>query len=196
MSTRNPKVDSLLNDAENWREERRALRDLLLDAALDEGVKWGKLCYMLGGKNVAMIYGLKDACAIGFFKGALMKDPNGILEKPGENSQAMRWAKVTSITAIKEKSATLKNYIEEAVTLEKSGAQIDFKEKGNLVLAEELQEKLASDAAFKAAFEKLTPGRQRGYNLHFSGAKQAKTRLARIEKYTPKILAGKGLQDR
>jgi uncharacterized protein YdeI (YjbR/CyaY-like superfamily) len=143
-----------------------------------------------------MIYGLKDACAIGFFKGALMKDPNGILEKPGENSQAMRWAKVTSITAIKEKSATLKNYIEEAVTLEKSGAQIDFKEKGNLVLAEELQEKLASDAAFKAAFEKLTPGRQRGYNLHFSGAKQAKTRLARIEKYTPKILAGKGLQDR
>ncbi|MFC4270768.1 hypothetical protein GQF03_03470 [Sneathiella chungangensis] len=196
MSTHNPKVDPLLNDAENWLEERRALRDLLLGASLDEGVKWGKLCYMQEGKNVAMIYGLKDACAIGFFKGALMKDPNGILEKPGENSQAMRWARFISTAEIDAAAPTLKNYIEEAIALEKAGAQIDFKEKDNLVLAAELQEKLASDPAFKAAFEKLTPGRQRGYNLHFSGAKQARTRLARIEKYTPKILAGKGLQDR
>ncbi|MAL79925.1 MAG: hypothetical protein CMN55_12570 [Sneathiella sp.] len=192
----NKEIEALLNAAGRWQQECRKLRAILNGYPLVETVKWGKPSYTYNNSNLVMIYALKDASALGFFKGALMTDPQGILQKPGENSQAMRWAKFTGTAEIEAAAPTLKSYIGEAIALEKAGATIDFKEKDNLVLAAELQEKLASDAAFRAAFKGLTPGRQRGYNLHFSGAKQAATRVSRIEKCTPRILAGKGLHDR
>lgn len=190
----NPKVDALLSKAE-WQEERKKLRAIILDCQLTEEVKWGKLCYTFQKSNVVMIYGLKDYCAVGFLKGALLKDAAGILVKPGENSQAARWMKFNDVKEIAEMEPILRAYIDEAIEVEKAGLKVDFKEKDELVFPEELQDKFDENPALKTAFDALTPGRQRGYNLHFSSAKQSKTRVSRIEKCVQKILDGKGLND-
>ncbi|WP_231489695.1 YdeI/OmpD-associated family protein [Billgrantia saliphila] len=179
-----------------WQEERKKLRALLLDCRLDEEVKWGKLCYSFQNNNVALIFGMKAYCALGFFKGSLLKDPEGILVAPGEHSQAMRQIRFTGAHEIDAMQETLKAYLHKAIEVEKAGLVVDFKEKHELQYPEEFQQALEGNAALKAAFEALTPGRQRGYILHFSGAKQSSTRTSRIEKCVPGILQGKGFNDR
>ncbi|OSQ28221.1 YdeI family protein [Thalassospira sp. MCCC 1A03138] len=195
MNSLTSKVEVLLAQ-EKWQEERKALRTIILESGLTEDVKWGNLCYTSEGKNILMIYGMKDDCALGFFKGALMEDPEGVLAKPGENSQAMRRIHFTSAKEIRAKENVLKAYIKAAIEVEKSGLKIDFSEKENLELPAELLDEFSKNPDLEKAFKALTPGRQRGYNLYFSGAKQSATRRSRIEKSVAGILAGKGLQDR
>lgn len=195
MNDTNPKVEALLGQPQ-WHEEREKLRAIALSCQLTESVKWGKLCYSVQDGNVAMIFGMKEYCALGFFKGSLLKDPVRILVAPGEHSQAMRQARFTQLSEIESQAAVLEAYLHEAIELEKAGAKVDFIEKHELTYPEELQAALDASTALKAAFEALTPGRQRGYILHFSGAKQSSTRVSRIEKCTPDILAGKGLNGR
>lgn len=195
MSETQAKVDALLAQ-ENWHEERKALRDIILSSDLVEEIKWGKLCYTFEGSNVAIFYGLKAYCGIGFFKGALLSDPQGVLHSQGKNSQAVRMFRFTDVEQIAAAAPIIRAYLAEAIAIEKSGAKIDFKEKDALEFPQELLDWFAEDPAFEAAFKALTPGRQRGYNLHFSGAKQSATRCSRIEKALPRIMDGKGLQDR
>lgn len=195
MDKINPKVETLLSQTQ-WHEERKKLRAMLLECQLDEEVKWGKLCYSFQKGNVAMIFGMKGYCALGFFKGSLLQDPEGILVAPGEHSQAMRQVRFSRAQDIDVLEAILKAYIQEAIDVEKAGLSVDFKEKHELEYPEEFQLVLDDNAALNAAFEALTPGRQRGYILHFSGAKQSSTRTSRIEKCIPSILEGKGLSDR
>lgn len=187
----NPKIDRYISREKAWREETASLRALLLDAGLTEELKWSKPCYSYQEKNVAIIQGFKEFCALMFFKGALLKDPKGILKRPGDNSQAARRAEFTRVEEIAARAPTLKTYIHEAIALEKAGRKVEFK-KTRGPLPEELRRKLDENRALRAAFAALTPGRQRGYFLHISGAKQAKTRAARAEKCVPQILAGKG----
>lgn len=191
----NPKVDAFLARAETWREEFAALRDIALDCGLTEELKWGQPCYALDKANIVLIHGFKEYCAYLFFKGALMKDPNGILVQQTENVQAARQVRFTSADQIAGMAAVLKDYIRQAIDVEKSGQKVSFKKAAEFSVAEEFQSKLDKDAKLKAAFQALTPGRQRAYLLHFSSAKQAKTREARIEKCLPQILDGKGLDD-
>ncbi|MEX1033838.1 MAG: DUF1801 domain-containing protein [Cellvibrionaceae bacterium] len=195
MNSTNPKVNALLSKPQ-WHEERKKLRAILLECQMTEEVKWGKLCYTFQESSVVMIYGMKEYCALGFFKGALLNDPKGILVKPGAHSQAMRQIRFTSLQQITAMEARVKAYIHEAIEVEKAGLKVDFKEKRELKFPEELQHKFNGDPALKKAFEALTPGRQRGYILHFSDAKQSKTRISRMEKCIPRILDGKGLNDR
>lgn len=191
----NPKVDTFLSKADQWQEEMAELRTILLDCDLTEEWKWRSPCYTFQGSNIAIIGGFKTHCVLSFFKGALLQDPEGILEKPGENSQAARVIRFTSKREIQEKESSLQAYIFEAIEVEKAGLSVDFKEKNELVLVEELLHKFEELPAFKTAFEALTPGRQRGYNLFFSAGKQSQTRTARIEKYIERILDGKGIND-
>lgn len=193
-SKKNPKVDVWLNKAEKWRRELEKLRSLLLDSQLTEEWKWGKPCYTFQGKNLMMIYGLKESCAIAFFNGALLKDVRGILIKPGPNTQAGRWIKFTHLREIVEKETILRAYIDESLAAEKAGLKVSYKKSPEPV-PEELQTRLDKIPSLKTAFAALTPGRQRGYILYFSAAKQSKTREARIEKCMPRILKGKGLND-
>ncbi|WP_234269639.1 YdeI/OmpD-associated family protein [Billgrantia ethanolica] len=195
MNETNPKVEALLSQPQ-WHDERKRLRAIALSCQLRESVKWGKLCYSVQNGNVAIIFSMKDYCALGFFKGSLLKDPADILVAPGEHSQAMRQFRFTQLSEIEAQAAILEAYLLEAIELEKAGAKVDFSEKHELTYPEEFQTALDGNAALKAAFEALTPGRQRGYILHFSGAKQSSTRASRIEKCMPDILAGKGLNSR
>lgn len=195
MSAIDTKIQALIDKAQ-WREERKKLRALLLGSQLDESVKWGKLCYSLDGANVAVIFGMKHYCAIGFFKGSLIDDTRALLVSPGENSQAMRQMRFTTLADIDAQKDVIRNYIQRAIEVEKAGLQVDFKAKRELTAPEELQQQLDDDPALAEAFAALTPGRQRAYILHFSGAKQSKTRASRVEKCIPRILAGKGLNDR
>lgn len=181
--------------ARRWREEIERLRIIALDSGLTEERKWGKPCFTLEGKNVAIIIPFKESCAFSFFKGALLKDAKGMLGRPGENTQAARWVKVTSVEEVERFTPTLKAYLREAIALERSGAKLEMKKGADYATPEELERKFAQSPQLKRAFYALTPGRQRGYLFHFSGAKQPKTREARIEKYVPQILAGKGLND-
>ena len=196
MKRMNPQVDAYLKKAKKWQQEMKRLRRILLNFPLAEELKWGKPCYTFEKSNVAILYGLKESCALGFLKGALLKDANGILVKPGDNSQSARWVKFTGVEEIEEREPILTAYIQEAIDAGKAGLKVDFKEKNELVFPEELQKRLEENPALKTAFEALTPGRRRGYNLYFSGAKQSKTREARIEKCMPQILKKKGLNDR
>ncbi|MFK7800103.1 MAG: DUF1801 domain-containing protein [Anaerolineae bacterium] len=191
----NPKVDQYLSGVKKWREEMEALRTIILGSPLSEDLKWGQPCYTFQKSNVLILYGLKDYCGLGFFKGALLKDRSEILHQQGKNSQAVRLIRLTTVEEIAEMGPIIKAYIDEAIGLEKAGIKIDFKEKNELVFPEELLKKIDEDAALKTAFEALTPGRQRGFNLYFSAPKQSKTRVARIEKYTQRILDGKGIHD-
>ena len=179
-----------------WQEELAILRTILLDSALTEEVKWKVPCYTFEGSNIPIMSAFKEYCSLSFFKGALLKDPNGILEKPSENTQAGRLLRFTDVQQIVALKPTIKAYIEEAIAVEKAGLDVKYKETTDFVIPEELINKLDEDPDFRTAFEALTPGRQRGYLLHFSAPKQAKTRAARVEKYRQKIFDGKGVHDR
>ncbi|MGM7721698.1 YdeI/OmpD-associated family protein [Metabacillus sp. Hm71] len=194
-SRRNRKVDGFIKKAKKWQEEFETLRNIVLDCELDEDIKWMHPCYMYENKNIVLIHGFKDYCALLFHKGALLKDPHGILIQQTENVQAARQIRFTNIQEIVEMESILKEYIKEAIEVEKAGLEVEFKKNTELNIPEELQTKFDELPALKTAFEALTPGRQRAYILHFSQAKQAKTRESRIEKSMEKILAGKGLND-
>lgn len=179
----------------NWPEELKQLRNILLDSGLAETLKWGVPCYTYQDSNIVLMSAFKEYCALSFFKGALLKDANGILDRPGENTQAARLIRFTDVREIVEMEPILKAYIHEAIEVEKAGLKVEFKKNPEPV-PEEFQKKLDEDPVLKTAFDALTPGRQRGYLLHFSAPKQSKTRESRIEKYIQKILDGQGLNDR
>jgi uncharacterized protein YdeI (YjbR/CyaY-like superfamily) len=179
-----------------WQDELKALRRIALESGLTEESKWGMPCYTFDKKNIVIVSAFKEYAAMLFFKGALLKDPKGILTTPTENSQSGRQARYTKLSDIKKTESVLKAYLAEAIELEKSGAKVEFKKVSEFVVPEEFQAVLDKTPAVKKAFEALTPGRQKGYLLHFAGAKQSKTREARIEKCLPGILAGKGIDDR
>ncbi len=191
----NPKVDFYFNKEKKWQEEIRKLRTIILDCHLTEELKWGVPCYTFQGSNVILIHTFKDYCAVLFHKGVLLKDPKKILIQQTENVQAARQVRFTNLSEIVKLEKTLKAYIYEACELEEAGVKVPMKKTKEFNVPEEFQAKLDKSAALKKAFHALTPGRQRGYLLYFSSAKQEKTREARIEKYTKQILAGKGLED-
>ncbi|MFV5702724.1 YdeI/OmpD-associated family protein [Flavobacterium sp. XS2P12] len=191
----NPKVDDFISNVKKWQPEIGQLRLLLLDCGLTEEFKWRTPCYSFQGNNVVLIGRFKEYCALSFFKGTLLQDSNGLLSKPGENSQAVRFFKFTNLQEIQELEPIIKNYIYEAIELEKAGLKVIFKSNTKLELVEELQIALDKNPSLKTAFKALTPGRQRAYNLYFSAAKQSKTRETRIENYIPRILDGKGFND-
>lgn len=191
----NPKVDAYLSKAKAWRAEMEQMRAILLGCHLTEELKWGKPCYTFENANVVILIAMKEWCAVMFCKGALLKDAKGILGKPGENTQAGRWIQITDIAQIPPLKPTLKAYIEEAIEVERAGLEVVYKETSDYVVPAELEKRFHERPALKTAFAALTPGRQRGYLLHFAAAKQSKTRYARIEKWTPHILEGKGMND-
>lgn len=191
----NPKVDFFFTKAKKWKEEYEKMRTIAIDCGLVEELKWGCPCYTFEKRNIVLIHGFKDYCAFLFFKGALLKDPKGILIQQTENVQAARQVRFTSVKEIEKLKATLKAYIYEAAELEESGAKMNYKKTSEFTMPDEFRSKLDKSPALKKAFEALTPGRQRGYLLYFSSAKQAKTRESRIEKYMPQILEGKGIED-
>jgi len=191
----NPKVDEYLGSAKSWQKEMERLRKLLLGCQLEEDLKWGKPCYTFENNNVAILQGFKESCALMFFKGALLTDPDSILERPGDNSQAARRIMFTSVREISGMESQLKDFILQAIDVEKAGKKVKLKETKEFAVPEEFQYKLKQMPSLKKAFDALTPGRQRAYLLHFSGAKQSSTRASRVEKCVPQILAGKGLND-
>jgi len=195
MNGMNPEVDVFLSKAKKWQEEFEKLRMIILDCQLTEELKWGKPCYTFQKSNIAIVQGFKEFCALLFLKGALLNDPNSILVKPGENTQAGRQIRFTNVREMVEMEPILKAYIYEAIEVEKAGLKVNFLEKTELVFPEEFQKELDENPALKAAFNALTPGRQRAYNLHFSAPKQSKTRELRVEKCMQQILDGKGLND-
>ena len=190
----NPRVDAYLRRSEKWPEEMTDLRPILLGCGLTEEIKWGKPCYSHEGRNIVILQEMKEFLALMFIKGALLTDPEDVLEEQGPNSRSARRIRFTSVEDVARLAETVKAYIDEAINVEEAGLEVG--PAPELVLVEELQHCLDQDPALKTAFEALTPGRQREYNLYFSDAKQAKTRKARIEKSTQKILDGKGLGDR
>ena len=193
-----PKKETIINayfqPNSRWAEPLALLRELLLFSGLVEDFKWGKPTYTHNGENTAILFEYKDSCAIGFFKGALLKDEAKILVAPGEHSQAMRMAKFTRADEVRAKAETLRAYLAEALALNDAGEEITFTHK-DVEMPEELQQVLDGSPEAKLAFYSLTPGRQRAYLLYFADAKQSKTRTARIEKYLPRILDGKGMLD-
>lgn len=191
----NPKVDFFFNKTSRWREEYVALRKIILDCDLTEELKWGCPCYTFQGKNIVLIHGFKEYCALLFFKGALLKDVMSILIRQTENVQAARQIRFTAVEEIVKMEKILKAYIYEAVVVEEAGVKVNLKKTKDFKIPEEFQEKLDARPALKKAFYALTPGRQRGYIFYFSSAKQSKTRKARVEKCMQQILDGKGLDD-
>ncbi|AXC51820.1 YdeI family protein [Bacillus subtilis] len=194
-SRTNPKVDEFLSKAKKWKEEFEKLRTIILDCELTEDFKWMHPCYTYNNKNVVLIHGFKEYCALLFHKGALLQDAHGILIQQTENVQAARQIRFTNVQEINELENILKAYIHEAIEVEKAGLKVDVNKNIELNIPEELQNKFDEIPALKTAFEALTPGRQRAYTLYFSQAKQSKTRESRVEKYVQKILDGKGLKD-
>ncbi len=195
MNRTNPEVDFYFSKAKKWREELATLRTIILDCQLTEELKWGNPCYTFEKSNIVLIHVFKEYCAFLFFKGALLKDAKGILIQQTENVQAARQIRFTNVREIVAMKASLKAYIHEAVAVEKAGLKVKLKKTTEFAVPEEFQDKLDESPALKAAFDALTPGRQRGYILYFSSAKQSKTRESRIEKNMPRILKGKGLDD-
>ena len=191
----NSTADNYFLDAPQWQEELRQLRKIALSTQLTEMIKWGVPCYVFQEGNVVLLGAFKAFCSISFFKGSLMQDPNGILSKPGENSQSVRMLKFTDLDQIRQLEPVIRSYIFEAIEIEKAGLKPALEKSVDLEFPEEFLQILDKDAAFKAAFTALTPGRQRGYNLFFTAAKQPATRITRIEKYRQQILDGKGIND-
>ncbi|MFJ8459442.1 YdeI family protein [Lysinibacillus xylanilyticus] len=191
----NPKVDEFLSKAKKWQEEYSVLRNIVCDCELTEDFKWMHPCYTLENKNIVLIHGFKEYCALLFHKGALLKDTHGILIQQTENVQAARQIRFTNVQEIVAMETIIKDYINEAIEVEKAGLEVPMKEHKEYIIPEELQNKFNEIPALKTAFEALTPGRQRAYILYFSQPKQSKTRVSRIEKYTQQILDGKGLND-
>ena len=192
---KNPKVDWYFARTNKWQQETELLRMLILDTGLTETLKWGCPCYVTDNKNIVLIHDFKEYCAVLFFKGSLLKDPKKILVQQTKNVQAARQVRFTSIKDITKLEKALKSYIKEAIAIEKSGAKVPLKKTTQFEMPEEFKKKLDKSAALKKAFFALTPGRQRGYLLYFSSAKQAKTREDRVDRYIPQILKGKGLED-
>ena len=180
----------------HWPQELKQLRRIVLDCGLTEESKWGVPCYTFQGNNIGVVSAFKEYASLSFFKGALLEDTNGILDKPGENTQAARLIKFTNARQIMEMEPILKAYIYEAIEIEKAGLKVELKKTAEYNMPEEFQKALDENPDLKTAFETLTPGRQRGYLLHFSQPKQSKTRESRIEKCTQRIFEGKGLNDR
>ncbi|MCE0523182.1 MAG: YdeI family protein [Methylacidiphilales bacterium] len=191
----NPKADSFFRETKQWREEFVALRAIVLDCGLTEEFKWMHPCYTLDYSNVVLIHGFKEYCALLFIKGALLKDAKGILIQQTKNVQAARQIRFTNVREIVKLKPTLKAYIKEAIEVEKTGLEVKYKKPSEFTIPEEFQKQLRENHALKTAFEALTPGRQRGYLLHFSAPKQSKTREARVEKCIPLIFDGMGLND-
>ena len=193
--TPNPKVDAYVERLKNWVDEVRELRAICLDSGLGEDLKWGVPCYTLEGRNVVLIHSFKEYCALLFFKGALLKDAKGILIQQTDNVQAARQVRFKNVEDIRKLKTVLKAYLSEAAKVEKSGLKVEFKKTEEFSVPEEFQVKLDEMLELKSAFEALTPGRRRAYLLHFSSAKQSKTRTARVIKAIPDILSGKGLDN-
>lgn len=181
--------------AKKWQKETDELRKIASECGLSEEIKWGKRCFTYLEKNVAIVIPLKESCALSFFKGALLKDPKRVLERIGEHTQAGRWVKVTSVGEIAALRSVLKDYLCEAIELEKSGKKVALKKAAEYPIPEELQKRLDADTVLKTAFAALTPGRRKSYIFHISSAKQAKTRAARAEKCAPMILSGRGFNE-
>jgi len=191
----NPLVSKVHDKEKRWRAEFAELRQLCLASGLNEQLKWGQACYDLNGSNVVLIHGFKDYCALLFMKGALLKDPKGILVQQTENVQSARQIRFASLAQIKKQQAAVKACIKEAIAVEKSGAKVRMKGVAEFDVPEEFTRRLDDDPALAEAFHALTPGRQKGYLLHFAAAKQSATRAARVEKHAPRILKGLGLND-
>jgi len=195
MHRTNPKVDWFFNKPGQWQQEYEKLRKIVLECDLTEELKWGCPCYTFEKRNIVLIHGFKEYCALLFVKGALLKDPKGILIQQTENVQSARQVRFTSGREIVKMKGTLKAYIREAIAAEKSGLKVSLKKTSQFAMPEEFKGKLDEVPALKKAFKALTPGRQRGYLLYFSQPKQSKTRQARVEKSIPQILNGRGLND-
>ena len=191
----NPRVDFYFSEAGTWNKEITLLRKIVLECGLTEELKWGCPCYQYQGRNVVLIHVFKEYCALLFFKGALLKDPEKRLVRQSPNVQAARQARITNRSEINRQAASLKALIYEAIETEKAGLKVPLKKTSAYTVPEEFQQRLKGNKELEKAFNALTPGRQRGYLLHFAAAKQASTREARITKYIPRILAGKGLMD-
>lgn len=191
----NPKVDFFFNKTGKWQKEYQNLRTIVLDCGLTEELKWGVPCYTFSKSNIVLMHGFKAYCALLFHKGVLLNDAERILVQQTKNVQSARQIRFTSVREIVEMEATLKAYIYEAIEVEKAGLEVDLKKTSEFDVPEEFQKKLDENSKLKTAFESLTPGRQRGYLLHFSQAKQSKTRESRIEKSLEQIFNGKGLND-
>lgn len=191
----NPKVDFYFNKAEKWQEETARLRRIVLDCGLEEELKWGCPCYTFQQGNIVLIHTFKTYCALLFFKGALLNDAHRLLIQQTKNVQAARQIRFINLQEIVEQATMLKNYIYEAIEVEKAGLKVPLKKTAEFAIPEEFQRKLDESPVLKKAFESLTPGRQNAYKLHFSAPKQAKTRESRLEQAVPKILNGKGLND-
>ena len=195
MNSTNPKVDFYFNKAQTWQEEFEKMRTIVLDCGLTEELKWGCPCYTFEKRNVVLMHGFKEYCALLLFKGALLKDPKRILIQQTENVQAARQIRFTSVREIVKLQPVLKANIKQAIEVERAGVKVPLKKTNEFNVPEEFQSKLEKNPALKKAFKALTPGRQRGYLLYFSAPKQSKTRESRVEKHIPQILIGKGLND-
>jgi uncharacterized protein YdeI (YjbR/CyaY-like superfamily) len=191
--TSNPKVDAYIKRSTKWPAEMSELRPILLGCGLAEEIKWGKPCFNHDGRNIAIMQEMNDFLALMFFKGALLRDPAGILKSQGPNSRSALRVEFTSVGDVKKLAKTVRSYVADAIDVENAGLKVAAAPE--LVLVDELQQRLDSDRAFRTAFEALTPGRRREYNLHVSSAKQSTTRLSRVNTCAPRILAGKGLRD-
>jgi len=193
--TPNPSVSKIHRKEKRWDVEFAALRQLCLASGLNEELKWGQACYDLNGGNVVLIHGFKDYCALLFMKGALLKDPQGMLVQQTKNVQSARQLRFTSLANVESQKTTVKAYIKEAIVVEKSGAKVQMKGVADFEMPAEFLKRLDDDPELSEAFYALTAGRQKGYLLHFASAKQSATRAARVEKHAPRILRGLGLDD-
>jgi uncharacterized protein YdeI (YjbR/CyaY-like superfamily) len=191
----NPLVSKVHRKEKRWSAEYAALRQICLASGLNEELKWGQACYELDGSNVVLIHGFKNYCALLFMKGALLKDPKGILVQQTRNVQAARQIRFAALADINKQKAAVKAYIREAIAVEKSGAKVKMRTVAQFDVPEEFKKRLDDDPKLAEAFHALTPGRQKGYLLHFAAAKQSATRSARVEKHVPRIMKGLGLDD-
>ena len=196
MPSTNPDIDSWFEKARTWHDERARLRAILVSCGLSEEFKWAKPTYTHDGANVVLIMPMKETCALLFMKGALLKDPKGLLVQPGENSQSARQMRFTSAAQIDKLAKAIQGFVKQAVEVEKAGLKVTLKKSLDLIYPKEFQDRLDRNSALREAFLKLTPGRQRQYHLYFTGAKQSATRESRVEKAIPLILDGVGLNDR
>ena len=195
MNAANPKVDFFFTNAGKWQAEFKRMRSIILACGLTEELKWGKPCYTLEGKNIVVMQGFKEYCALLFVKGPLLKDTEHLLIFPGQHMQSSSQLRFTSLQEIEKKEAIIKSYVAEATEVEKAGLKVPLKKTEDYPVPQEFQEVLDEMPDLQAAFEALTPGRQRGYLLYFAAPKQSKTRTARVEKYIQQIFDGKGLND-
>ena len=195
MNEMNPEVDFFFDKAKKWQKEYEKLRTIILDCGLTEELKWGCPCYTFENRNIILIHGFKEYCAVLFFKGALLADPESILVQQTENVQSARQVRFTSLAQIVKMERILKSYVYEAIEVERAGLKVKYKKTSQFKIPEEFQIKLNKTPKLKTAFDTLTPGRQRAYIFYFSQPKLSKTRTSRVEKYVKQILNGKGLDD-